>query len=100
MGQRVEWLNQAGGRAMDRRIAHRRGADQVRPNEYPGVLDHEVTLASGTAFYNPMRVQPNGQGSEVMFTLYRLPKVSNKAYAADARHIRRDLEKLKSLLEK
>ena len=65
-----------------------------------GVLDHEVTLESGATFYNPMRVQPNGKGSEVMFTLYRLPKVSAKAYARDARHIRQDLAKLKSLLGK
>jgi len=65
-----------------------------------GVLDHDVTLESGATFYNPMRVQPNGKGSEVMFTLYRLPKVSDKAYAADAKHIRKDLTKLKSLLGK
>lgn len=65
-----------------------------------GILDHDVTLESGTTFYNPMRVQPNGKGSEVMFTLYRLPKVSDKAYAADAKHIRQDLAKLRSLLEK
>ena len=65
-----------------------------------GVLDHLVTLESGATFYNPMRVQPNGKGSEVLFTLYRLPKVSDKAYAADARHIRQDLAKLKAVLEK
>lgn len=44
-----------------------------------GVLDHDVTLESGATFYNPMRVQANGKGSEVMFTLYRLPKVSDQA---------------------
>ena len=65
-----------------------------------GVLDHVVTVESGETFLNPMRVQPNGKGSEVLFTLYRLPKVSDKAYAADARHIRQDLAKLKALLEK
>lgn len=65
-----------------------------------GVLDHEVTIESGAVFYNPMRVQPNGQGSEVMFTLYRLPKVSAKSYARDARRVRQDLAKLKSVLEK
>ncbi|HEX6440306.1 MAG TPA: SRPBCC family protein, partial [Candidatus Binatia bacterium] len=36
-----------------------------------GVLDHEVTLASGIKFYNPMRILPNNDGSEVIFTLYR-----------------------------
>jgi hypothetical protein len=70
------------------------------PKNTLGVLDHDVTLESGATFYNPMRVQPNGKGSEVMFTLYRLPNVSDKAYAADTRHIRQDLAKLKALLEK
>lgn len=65
-----------------------------------GILDHDVTTEDGTTFYNPMRVQPNGQGSEVMFTLYRLPKVSARAYAKDAKHIRHDLARLKSILEK
>jgi hypothetical protein len=65
-----------------------------------GILDHDVTLESGATFYNPMRVQANGKGSEVMFTLYRLPKVSDRAFAADAKNIRRDLAKLKSLLGK
>src|SRR5688572_20080934 len=60
-----------------------------------GILDHEVTTQDGTTFYNPMRVQPNGEGSEVTFTLYRLPKVSAKAYAKDAKAIRRDLAQLK-----
>ena len=70
----------------------------ARKNAF-GVLDHFVTVGSGETFYNPMRVQPNGKGSEVLFTLYRLPKVSDKAYAADAKHIRQDLAKLKALLE-
>jgi uncharacterized membrane protein len=65
-----------------------------------GVLDHQVTVGSGASFYNPMRVQANGKGSEVMFTLYRLPKVSDKAFAADAKQIRQDLAKLKSILER
>ena len=65
-----------------------------------GVLDHAVTVESGATFANPMRVQPNGNGSEVMFTLYRLPGVSDQAYAKDARTIRKDLAKLKSPLEK
>ena len=65
-----------------------------------GILDHQVTLESGAAFDNPMRVQANGQGSELMFTLYRLPKVSAKAFAKDAKTIRKDLAKVKSLLER
>jgi len=70
------------------------------PKNSFGILDHEVTTEGGSTFYNPMRVQPNGEGSEVMFTLYRLPKVSAIAYAKDAKHIRNDLRRLKSLLER
>lgn len=64
------------------------------------VLDHEVTLASGIKFYNPMRVLPNNDGSEVIFTLYRQTEMSDQQFADDAESVRRDLNKLKSLLEK
>jgi hypothetical protein len=41
-------------------------------NEY-GVLDHDVTLPTGEIIYNPMRVTKDGSGSDVVFTLRRLP---------------------------
>jgi hypothetical protein len=41
-------------------------------NEY-GVLDHTVVLPDGTEVYGPMRVVPNGRGSEVMLVLFRQP---------------------------
>ena len=65
-----------------------------------GVLDHEVTLASGIKFYNPMRILPNNDGSEVIFTLYRQGDLSDQQFADDAESVRRDLNKLKSLIEK
>lgn len=40
---------------------------------------------------------PNNKSSEVMFTLYRLPKISNKAYRVDAKHIRQKLEQPKAI---
>lgn len=64
-----------------------------------GVLDHDVTLPSGETFYNPMRVFPNDDGSEVVFTLYRRPGMSDEAFTADADMISSDLRTLKSLLE-
>jgi hypothetical protein len=70
------------------------------PKNAFGVLDHLVTIESGQTFNNPMRVQANGRGSEVVFTLYRLPGVSDAAFAKDAKTIRHDLATLKSLLEK
>jgi carbon monoxide dehydrogenase subunit G len=65
-----------------------------------GVLDHEVTLGSGIKFYNPMRIFPNSDGSEVIFTLYRQTDMPDQKFADDAGSIQRDLSKLKTLLEK
>jgi len=65
-----------------------------------GVLDHQVTLESGATVYNPMRVQPNGTGSEVVFTLYRLPEVTAQQFQEDAGRVRQDLDRLKAILEK
>jgi len=64
-----------------------------------GVLDHDVTLPSGLTVYNPLRVFPNDSGSEVIFTLYRRPGMSDQDFADDAGLIERDLVKLKALLE-
>jgi len=65
-----------------------------------GILDHDVTLSSGAKFYNPMRVFPNNDGSEVIFTLYRQAGMSDQKFADDAGSVERDLNKLKTLLEK
>lgn len=64
-----------------------------------GVIDHAVTLPDGATVINPLRVQPNGDGSEVIFTLYRRPEVSDASFKEDAARIRSDLKKLKSILE-
>ena len=65
-----------------------------------GVLDHEVTLPSGVKFTNPMRVFSNNDGSELVFTLYRRPEVSDQEFEEDAQVVEKDLAKLKTLLEK
>jgi hypothetical protein len=70
----------------------------VGHNEY-GVLDHEVTLPSGEVIYNPMRVVPDGDGSEVVFTLRRLPDMSDEDFARDAALVQADLTRLKHVLE-
>jgi hypothetical protein len=67
-------------------------------NEF-GVLDHRVTLASGETIYNPMRVFPNNNGSEVVFTVYQRPHLSAETFAQDTAAVQRDLETLKRLLE-
>ena len=65
-----------------------------------GVLDHDVTLPSGIKVYNPMRVFPNNDGSELVFTLYRRPDVSDQEFTEDAKAVEKDLAQLKTLLEK
>src|SRR3989338_2540046 len=42
-----------------------------------GVLDHDVTLPSGEIAHNPMRVFPNNDGSELVFTQYQRSGVSD-----------------------
>ena len=68
------------------------------PNDM-GVLDHDVVLPSGVTVHNPMRVVPNGSGSTVIFTLLRLPGVSESKFAGDAKWVEKDLLTLKGLLE-
>jgi uncharacterized protein YndB with AHSA1/START domain len=64
-----------------------------------GVLDHDVTVQSGETVHNPIRVIPNGSGSEVVFTLFRRPGVSRDQFAQDAQAVEKDLRSLKRLLE-
>jgi uncharacterized protein YndB with AHSA1/START domain len=65
-----------------------------------GVLDHDVTLPSGVTFHNPMRVIPNDDGCEIMFTVYHRADVSDEAFMADTTAVENDLRRLKSILEK
>jgi hypothetical protein len=46
-----------------------------------------------------MRVIPNGSGSELIFTLFRLSDVSDEKFVEDAKWAMRDLTALKNLLE-
>jgi len=64
-----------------------------------GVLDHWVTTPDGAVVYVPMRVVPNGSGSELVFTVFRAPGMSDEQLAADVALVERDLASLKRLLE-
>jgi len=64
-----------------------------------GVLDHEVVLESGVRIRNPMRVVPRGNGSEIIFTLFRQPDMSDEKFSEDAKWVEKDLMRLKGLLE-
>jgi hypothetical protein len=69
------------------------------PNSF-GVMDHDVTLESGVTIHNPMRVVPNGEGSEFVFTLIRQPGMSDGEFARDKAAVEKDLKTLKDLLER
>jgi hypothetical protein len=64
-----------------------------------GVLDHWVSPKPGMQIYIPMRVIPNGNISELVFTLFRLTGMSEEKFAADADWVMRDLISLKNLME-
>jgi hypothetical protein len=70
----------------------------VERNEF-GVLDHTVTLPDGTIVLNAMRIIPNGEGSEVVFSLFHRSNMSESDFELDARMIRDDLMQLKSRVE-
>jgi hypothetical protein len=63
-------------------------------------MDHDVTLESGVTVHNPMRVVPNGEGSEFVFTLIRQPGMSDAQLAQDKSTVENDLKTLKALLER
>jgi hypothetical protein len=64
-----------------------------------GVLDHDVTVGTGETIHNPIRVIPNGDGSEVVFTLFRQTGVTAARFNEDAEAVEKDLRTLKRLLE-
>jgi len=77
------------------------GPVEVRfaPRNNLGVLDHYVTLPTGAVIYVPLRVIPNGSGSELTFTLFRQPDMTDQKFQEDAEWVLRDLTKLRDILE-
>lgn len=68
------------------------------PNPY-GVLDHEMELENGYNFTNVLRVVPNEQGCEIIFTLFRQSDKSKSEFEEDGKMVEADLAKLKNILE-
>ena len=64
-----------------------------------GVLDHFVSLPTGVQIDIPLRVVANGNGSEVIFTLFLTPEMTDEIVERDLELISSDLAALKSLLE-
>jgi hypothetical protein len=64
-----------------------------------GVLDHWVCLESGAEIYIPLRLIRNGEGCELVLTIFRQADVTDEKFAADADWVMRDLRTAKQLLE-
>jgi hypothetical protein len=73
-------------------------AFRFAPLNQLGVVDHDVEVGA-QHFHNPMRIVPNGNGSEVLFTLLQLPGVTDVQFARDADTVLADLRQLKKVLE-
>ena len=65
-----------------------------------GVLDHDVTMPDGEVVHNPLRVLRNDDGSEVVFTVYQRPGMTDEQFEQDAAAVAADLERLRALLER
>jgi hypothetical protein len=53
-----------------------------------GILDHRVTLPSGESVDNPVRVIPNADGCDVVFSVRRRAGMSAEEFAADLATLR------------
>lgn len=70
----------------------------VEANPY-GVLDHTITFPSGLMLTNPMRVVPNGSGSELLLTLFQHEGMSDEQFKEDESLVQKDMETLRLILE-
>lgn len=59
-----------------------------------------MEIDSGVVVHNPMRVLPNGEGSEFVFSLFRQPGMTDEQFSADRIAVEKDLQRLKELLER
>ena len=76
------------------------GRNKVIPTERNdfGILDHHVKLTSGIEVYVPMRVVKNGDGSEVMLTVFQTPEMTDEAFVEDIQTVEKDLNHLKTII--
>jgi hypothetical protein len=47
-----------------------------------------------------MRVARNGDGSEVMLTVFQTPELTDEVFAEDIKMVEKDLNHLKTIIEK
>lgn len=91
-------VEQVGGRWVAESPMGRVRVDFAPANDL-GVLDHTVTLPSGEQVFNALRVIPDGEGCEVVFTVRHRAGMSQADFDGDCRAVLADLETLRSVLE-
>ena len=69
----------------------------VERNQF-GIVDHHVTTPTGATVYVPLRVVANGRGAEVLFTVFRLPEMTDEQFEADVALVQKDLTNLRRVL--
>lgn len=62
-------------------------------------MDHWVELENGSVVHIPLRVIANGDGAEVLLTLFRQPDMTDEIFQRDQDWVGRDLAALKSWIE-
>lgn len=102
-----EWASGLGGASLTQdgevwTTAGPEGPVSIRFTRYNdfGVMDHWVDPGDGHVVHVPMRIVENGEGAQVMLTLYRQPGMSDEKFAEDAAWVERDLMAMKALAEK
>jgi hypothetical protein len=65
-----------------------------------GILDFDFILESGLTIHNPMRVIPNGNGSELIRTVLREPGMSGEGFAEETEWAEKDLAMIRELLNR
>ncbi len=68
------------------------------PTEH-GILDHVITISPELQVHVPMRVVPNGEGSEVLFTLFQPAAMTEFRLQQDIALVTADLQRLKQVME-
>lgn len=70
------------------------------PHNPFGVLDYQAFVpGSEPEPVAPVRLYPNADGCELIFTRFQLPGVSDARFASDNEWVVSDLERMKSVLE-
>lgn len=69
------------------------------PRNTFGVLDHAVFVPGEPLLWTPMRVVANGEGTDLIFTFYQRPGMSEAEFASAIEWVTTDFLTLKTLLE-